>query len=361
MSFRSTLPLLAVVVIALLQLFNAVSADAGVPIGRAVREYVDESRSNWAGTGHRPLDATIWYPAVAGTPQAQRTVDIWQFGSSRLDAELAGGPPRPLVLISHGAGGTAAQLSWLAEQLVQDGFIVAGVNHHGNTAVEDTDYVHGFVLPTERAFDLSALLDKLLQDPLFGSRLDAGRIGAAGFSFGGFTVLAAGGITLDYEAWWDYCREQPADAMCTVPPEADFTLADVDELRRSDRQLHAALTRNQAPARDERIRAVFAIAPALLTQADLSTLDVPAAVLLAGQDDQVPLAETSAALAAAPNATVHVTDARHYSFLAPCTTLGRWFAGDVCRDPAGINRTDVHMEAASLIRDFFASELGSPD
>ena len=348
-------------VMAFLQFGVTASADQGVPAGRVARQYSDETRSNWDGTGSRPLDATIWYPAVAGTPQSQRTVDIWQFGSSRLDAEIAGGAPRPLVLVSHGAGGTAAQLSWLAEQLVQDGFIVAGVNHHGNTAVEDTEYVHGFVLPTERAFDLSALLDSLLQDPLFGPRIDPDRVGAAGFSFGGFTVLVAGGITLDYEAWWNYCREKPADAMCTVPPEADFTLDDVDTLRGSDGQFQEAMERNLTGARDERIRAMFAIAPALLTQADLSDLNVPAAVLLARQDDQVPLAETLAALEAVPQATVHITNARHYTFLAPCTTLGRWFAGDVCRDPAGINRTDVHAAVGSQIRDFFAAELAAPD
>lgn len=82
-------------------------------------------------------------------------------------------------------------------------------------------------------------------------------------------------------------------------------------------------------------------------------------MLLARQDDQVPLEETVAALAAVPQVTVHGIDARHYSFLAPCTTLGRWFAGDICADPAGVSRSALHREAGRLVREFFAGNAVS--
>ena len=55
--------------------------------------------------------------------------------------------------------------------------------------------MQGFTLGWERAVDLSKVLDGMLADPEFGPRIDPHRVGAAGFSYGGYTVLElAGGI-----------------------------------------------------------------------------------------------------------------------------------------------------------------------
>jgi len=85
---------------------------------------------------------------------------------------------------------------WLASFLAAQGYVLAGVNHHGNTALESYT-VQGFVCAWERAMDLTAVLDQLLQDPFFASRIDPRRIGAAGFSLGGYTVLALAGGRID--------------------------------------------------------------------------------------------------------------------------------------------------------------------
>ena len=37
--------------------------------GVANREFVDISRSNWLGTGPRPVRSVIWYPAEKGDQQ----------------------------------------------------------------------------------------------------------------------------------------------------------------------------------------------------------------------------------------------------------------------------------------------------
>jgi len=42
----------------------------------------------------------------------------------------------------------------------------------------------------ERARDLSAVIDGMLSDPTFMPRIDRQRIGAAGFSLGGYTMIA---------------------------------------------------------------------------------------------------------------------------------------------------------------------------
>jgi predicted dienelactone hydrolase len=49
--------------------------------------------------------------------------------------------------------------------------------------------VQGFTLWWERAKDLSTVLDDVLADPDFGPHIDRRRIGAAGFSLGGYTVI----------------------------------------------------------------------------------------------------------------------------------------------------------------------------
>ena len=46
----------------------------------------------------------------------------------------------------------------------------------------------------------------MLADPRFGPKIDPDRIGAAGFSFGGYTMMELAGATTDFnriQAWCD--------------------------------------------------------------------------------------------------------------------------------------------------------------
>ena len=48
-------------------LFAAATAAMSAPfikVGSVTREYKDETRKEWEGTGRRPLTTTIWYPAA---------------------------------------------------------------------------------------------------------------------------------------------------------------------------------------------------------------------------------------------------------------------------------------------------------
>ena len=75
------------------------------------------------------LGVTVWYPAATG---GERVV----VGNNRLfrgtagmrDAPFLAGR-YPLVLISHGSGGSINTLGWIASHLAIAGFIVAGPNH----------------------------------------------------------------------------------------------------------------------------------------------------------------------------------------------------------------------------------------
>ena len=118
----------------------------------------------------------------------------------------------PLVALSHGTGGSAMQMAWLGTYLAARGYIVAAVNHPGNNAV--TGYTtQGFIEGWERAKDISAVISDMLADPRFGSKIDPDRIGAAGFSYGGFTMMELAGATADLNRILAWCDEDQRDAL----------------------------------------------------------------------------------------------------------------------------------------------------
>lgn len=327
------------------------------PVGRLHRHYADSTRTDWDGLGPRPLDATVWYPAAAGSREVAWAVGIFRFGHGAPEAPFADAIRRPVVLLSHGTGGSAAQLSWLAERLVLSGFVVAAVNHHGNTATEPRDRPHGFVLPWERARDLSVLLDRIAADPVVGPHVDATRVGAAGFSLGGYTALALAGAHLSYADWQRRRAAAPDAPWSTLPPEARFTLADVDSLARVDAPFRASVARSEQPTGDVRVQAVYAIAPALVPVLDgesLASIRIPVRVVLGEDDTQVAPGPTKEVLRqSVPDASIEsLPGVAHYAFLAPCTWRGRVFARALCRDGRA-NRTDVHAMVASDAARFF--------
>lgn len=343
-------------------------ADAAVrvqPVGRTTRHFVDSSRTDWDGRFGRPLVTRVWYPARAGSAESTWAAGVFRFGRSAPDAPFADDARRPLIVLSHGTGGSAAQLSWLAEALATEGFIVAGVDHHGNTATEAAYRLGGFVLPGERARDLSVLVDRLLADSLLGARVDTSRIGAAGFSLGGFSVLALAGAHLPLDGWQRRCNLEPNVPWCVLPLEASSTLRDIDSLRRSDAAFQAAASRGSEATQDARIAAFVAMESALLPVSDtltLRTISVPVLVLLGDEDKQVPQEITASIV------TAHLRRAQllrlqgvsHYAFLAECTLRGRLFARALCASE-GVDRGEVHVRAAREALTFFRAHLRRAD
>ncbi len=333
-----------------------------VKVGRQHKLYHDPSRLAWDGVQPRPLAATIWYPAQPDVQEALWQAGVFEFGYSAADAPVLHEQKMPLILLSHGTGGSAAQLSWLAEGLVQYGFLVAALSHHGNTAAEEKSFPHGFVLPWERAKDLSVLLDMLADDPQFAPLIDSERIGAAGFSLGGYTVLAAGGAYLDAGYWQSRCQQIPDNPSCQLPPEAGFTQETIAKLAASDPLYKASIERSQDIRGDKRIKAVFAIAPALLNMLDKTSLaayTVPVTVRLGMADEQVRYPEVSAFLFQhfPKAALLPLPDVRHYSFLAPCNAKGRQHVKELCGEEPGMDRQQVHRQMVFDVASFFGSYL----
>src|SRR5215471_6058370 len=210
---------------------------ASFRVGMAFRSYTPKEPYNWRGAKTHALPTTIWYPAADSAVEQPLQVpglNIFVLGSVARNADLAVTPLKfPLILLSHGTGGTALSLAWFGTALAAHGYIVAGVNHPGNNAAEPYT-VEGFSTWWERARDLREVIDALLNDSTFGSRIDTSRVGAAGFSLGGYTMIEiAGGIT-DPATFIDFCASPKADGICTSPPEFPTLIEDFKKLAKEN-------------------------------------------------------------------------------------------------------------------------------
>ena len=102
----------------LLAAANVARADDVFKVGVATRDFIPADPYDWRGAKTHALRAMIWYPAAADTREEPQwigppIVSFLSAGSAARDAAPAAGPRRPLILLSHGAGGMASGLAWL--------------------------------------------------------------------------------------------------------------------------------------------------------------------------------------------------------------------------------------------------------
>src|SRR3954447_2386237 len=94
-----------------------------MPVGIRQGLLEDTSRPNWDGSGPRPLSWVAWYPAADGAIEhdlrAGDTTAAWfSYRPAARDAALSHISARyPIVMLSHGTGGTAMHHDWLARDL----------------------------------------------------------------------------------------------------------------------------------------------------------------------------------------------------------------------------------------------------
>jgi predicted dienelactone hydrolase len=333
------------------------------PVGLSSVKYVDPTRQDWDDSGPRPLATAVWYPAPEGTQESDWTVEVFNAGRNAMGAPMAALPAKlPLVVLSHGTGGSAAGMAWLAETLAANGYLVAAVNHHGNTGFEGSARLEGFIVWWDRPRDLSVLIDRLLADPRFGPRIDASRIGVAGFSIGGYTALATVGARLSESRHRAFCAANPTSPLCVLPPEARSSAADLQKLFDTNERVKTALTHAGDSQRDPRVKAAFAIAPVMgpaMTDDSLAHIDVPVRIVVGSADDQaVPAVNGIPIAGRIPGSSVEVlTGVTHYAFLPDCTPKGRDVVKLLCADPEGMDRNELHRRVAAEAVAFFDRTL----
>jgi predicted dienelactone hydrolase len=117
-----------------------------------------------------------------------------------------GTKPVPLVVFSHGIGGSRRGYSYLGEYFAANGIASLHLQHVGS----DRSLWTGSLLSLlgrlqdaaqerealERVRDLSFALDKVLAHEEYGKRIDRGRIAAAGHSYGANTAMLAAGASV---------------------------------------------------------------------------------------------------------------------------------------------------------------------
>ena len=375
-SFRRATPLVTATASALLlgTLAACFSQPAGAAdavgstykVGVAQRSFLPHGPYNWRHARAHVLLATVWYPAAATsreTPQwmGETGSAIASAGVAAPGAAPAAAPEKfPLIVISHGTGGSALAMAWLGTRLAAHGFIAVAVNHPGNNALEPYT-VQGFTLLWLRARDLSTVIDGMLADRRFGPRIDTRRIGAAGFSLGGYTMMEiAGGRTSP--AFFDLCSRNPRDRNCKAPPEFPTLVTDAVRLLKTDPAYRGAVRSAGESYRDPRVRAVFAIAPparTLFVPDSLEKISIPVEIVAGSADPIEPVAYNAKYLAAhIPGSKLVIfPGATHYTFFATCTGRGKKAQPGLCDDPAGIDRDQIHERAAGLAVAFFSAHL----
>ena len=258
----------------------------------------------------------VWYPSDQkdGVPYRYGTKISLQ---AVLDAPPdRAGAPYPLVLFSHGMGGCAAQHVFINENLASHGYVVVAPDHresamcHINGGAEISAarltwsvLSHNFDLSgvvmdlfgdmmknigydfTYRAREAAAAIDRALEwnqrpDSFLKGMIDPNRIGMSGHSLGGFTTLLVGGMPF-------YCNPEP-------PPASECSFQNIG-LRNIPNACCLDYARKMQPFqyRDERVKAIFVMSPAVLfpeLERASAALKVP--IMLVNGDDkrfEVPL------------------------------------------------------------------------
>jgi predicted dienelactone hydrolase len=307
----------------------------------------------------------VWYPAQSGA--GQHRIDIgppdkplFRVGEVAPDAAFADNKARPVILLSHGFGGTARIMGWFGTALARQGYIVIAVDHPGNNG-RDKMTVAGAIMPWTRAQDLAAALERVKQEPTIAPHMDLNRVGVAGFSAGGFTALISAGAKVDMNRFLAFCRKHPDDGVCA--PQKEFAVT-IDEAQAALASPHLAA--EAAHAGDDHtipaVKAAFAMAPAIvqaLPPEGLLRMKVPVAIVLGG-DDPVAPPETNGLFAAKaiPHAQLKVLPGvGHYDFLATCTPEGQAEV-PICKDKVPQDKT--HKAAIDMAVSFFDKTLGKP-
>jgi predicted dienelactone hydrolase len=325
-----------------------------------------EPMRNWRGEADHALHCVIWYPAPTSATEVPQFVGapsdpLFEAGMAAPGAPLAAAKKGwPLVLLSHGTGGSAEQMAWLGTALARAGFIAVAVDHPGNNT-DGKMTPEGMALWWERATDLSQVLDMMFADEEFGKHINPSRVGAAGYSLGGYTVLALAGAETDVSILLEACRHDADLAVCHVP-EARGMGGPEDILKEVRKTSGESLARSNELYSDDRITAVFAIAPALgftLTEDSLRAIRMPVEMVV-GEADTIAPAPDNAQLIRSDIRGARVVllpHVGHYTFLDTCTADGKKMFDRYCTDEPGVDRNAVHEKVAAEAVTFFKHSL----
>jgi predicted dienelactone hydrolase len=294
---------------------------------------------------HFPIG--IFYPTKAQTYPTTLVGTVLL--SVARDAPVTGSN-LPLIVFSHGNGGGVQSHADLALALASAGYIVAIPQHTGDNFSDQSEFGTESWLH-QRSDEYHASVDYMLNDWSGHKQIDPARIGAFGFSAGGFTVLTAIGAQPDLGSIAKHCAESP-EFVCDLLQQVNSPLLH-DNL----------LASNTVFSSDPRIRSAVIAAPGLVfTMAPngLNNINIPVQLWHGDKDNNVPYDTNIQPIlnALGPKVEFHsVVGAGHFSFLIPC---GLFSPPQICSEQGGFDRKSFHTDMNARVINFFEKNMGKP-
>jgi predicted dienelactone hydrolase len=289
------------------------------------------------------LHGVVWTPCAiepASVPLGSLAVPGLEALRGVKDCRVKGAK-LPLVVISHGRGGWIGGHHDLAEALADAGFVVATINHPGDS-VEDRSQSESLPNFASRPADIVRLIDFLLKDWKDSATIDPERIGFFGFSKGGYTGLVLAGADPDFARAAHYCTDP-------IPFCEQIHRGDVPKDFAHDTRIKAAVLADTSPATP-------------FSDANLSNVKIPLQIWrsqLGGFGaDPDGTARVAGSLWNQPD--IHVVPAAHFAFLAPCSAELAAAVPRICTDtPTGFDRAAFHRAFNADVVRFFSERLGA--
>lgn len=286
----------------------------------------------------KTLQALVWTPCA----QPAQPLQLGPFSVQAVkDCPVAArdGQKLPLVVLSHGYGGSQLSHHNVATALADSGYFVLSLNHSLDSALSKDD---GGILALEvRPNDVSKAISGLLQKIEFGSKIDATRIGFLGFSRGGYTGLVLAGAKPNFGQGLFECQDMRIK-LC--------------------RQIRAVGTPSMMLPADPRIKAYVLADPlnAFPTRSSVYAVRAPIQLWASelGGDGIVPGSVQALAKLLPPTTELQVVaGAGHFAFLPPCTPSLAALAPEVCADPTGFDRGRFQARFVDAVRRYFDQKL----
>jgi predicted dienelactone hydrolase len=226
------------------------------PVGVTTTVFVDASRTDNLTKQPRTLVTEIWYPAsddarrmpknkysdfIPGgiTPEFDEVlkktyklsaaeIDNLYWNEARRNAPVRKGR-FPLVVFSHGNGGSRHQNTFWCDYLASHGYLVVSADHTGNarwTIIDKKPVLYQLSernnSAKDRPRDMSFLLDKMIEwdrgaDKRFAGRIDTARAAATGMSFGSMTSIWVADEDKRFKAVIAMSGAPPTHTNLTVP------------------------------------------------------------------------------------------------------------------------------------------------
>jgi predicted dienelactone hydrolase len=292
-------------------------------------------------TRNRPVVVEFWYPTTQKEIAVEPKESVWIHPKEVRNAPLNEGK-YPLIIMSHGNYGDRRDRSWLADYLVQKGFWVISVEHHGDSW-RSFEPLTNFRF-WERSKDISFVLTQVLQDDLLKDRIDPKRIGFLGYSLGGMTGLILAGAKPEHVK--EIMLEQ----------NAKYKWVDTKVVEELD------VSEAYECFFEPRIKAMALLSPAVfgLTEESLQKIKIPTMMVTSKGDEVLRFQDHALKVIKNISAKVKLLKdaASHYVYFNRVSKKGKAvLRKELQRDGEQVDRQQVHNEIGPFIADFLKENL----